>query len=72
MKILLSPHAQERSKERQITFAEIKETIENYETRTPTRHRRRTRVVKEINGKTVSVIYEQKDRYLLVVTCIKM
>ena len=71
MRIVLSPHAQERSKERQITFNEIKNTIENYEIRTPTRHHRRTRVMKNINGRTITVIYEQKDGYLFVITCAK-
>ncbi len=71
MRIVLSPHAQERSKERQIALTEIKDTVENYEIRTPTRHHRRTRVMKNIGGRTITVIYEQKDGYFLVVTCAK-
>ena len=71
MRIVLSPHAKVRSKERQISLDEIKDTIENYEIRTPTTHRRRTRVMKKINGRMITVIYEQKDGYSLVVTCAK-
>lgn len=72
MKIVLCPHAQERLKERQITFNEIKDTIENYGTRAPTRHRRRMRVTKKIGEKIIKVIYEQKDGHVLVITCAKL
>ena len=71
MRIVLSSHAQQRAQERQITFKEIKNIIENCDIKTPTRHRRRIRVMKKIGERTITVIYEQKDGYFFVITCAK-
>jgi len=69
MRIVLSEHAKERIKERNISLSEIHEVIENPEIKAPTRHRRRKRAMRTIDHRTLDIIYEEKSDYVFVITC---
>jgi hypothetical protein len=69
MKIVLSEHAKERIKERNISLSEVREVIENPEIKAPTRHRRRKRAMRKIGHRTLDIIYEEKSDYIFVITC---
>jgi hypothetical protein len=68
-KIVLTSHAQDRVDERSISRSEITETIRDPDITSPTRHRRRRRLMKTLNNRTIDVIIEERDKIILVVTC---
>jgi hypothetical protein len=68
-KIILCSHAQDRISERIIDKYEIIEVVKNPDITTPTKHKRRKRLMKNLNNKTIDVIIEERDNIILVVTC---
>ena len=67
--IVFSSHALVRMGERHIKKRDIIETVRNPEITFQTRHRRRRRVMKNLQGRTIDVIIEEKEKYILVITC---
>jgi len=69
VKIVLTPHAQDRIAERGIKKNDVIDTIKNPTTTCPTRHRRRKRVMKNLKNQTIDVIIEERPKCTIVVTC---
>jgi len=67
--IVLSSHAQDRIIERSINRKDIIEAVRNPHIVCPTKHKRRKRLMKNLNNKTIDVIIEEKEKIILVVTC---
>jgi hypothetical protein len=67
--IILTPHAQDRIAERSIKKNDVIEAIKNPDVTCPTRNKRRKRIMKTLNNKTLDVIIEERDKCILVVTC---
>ena len=68
--VILTSHAQDRLKERSITKNQIIEVIKNPDISCQTQHKRRKRVMKTLNNNTIDVIIEEREKYILVVTCV--
>jgi hypothetical protein len=68
-KVILCSHAQDRISERSIEKSEIIDVIKNPDITTPTKHKRRKRLMRTLNNKTIDVIIEERENIILVVTC---
>lgn len=69
MKSLNYPvHVLHRMEQRSIDRRHIEVTIREPHMRMPTLNRRRSRVMRAFGTKTLDVIYEERERYIVVVT----
>ena len=69
MKILLTDHAKERIKERDIALAQIRQALDKPDIQHPARQRNRIMVYKTIGTKQLKVVFEQLDEmHLRIIT----
>ena len=61
-------HVLQRMEQRSIDRRQIEVTIREPHRRMPTLNRDRTRVMRTFGTKTLDVIYEERERYVVVVT----
>lgn len=68
MRIICPIHAKERMEQRNITREQVEQAISNPDIVLPPRQKRRKRVMKKIDSKTLDVVYEprREDKIVLV------
>ena len=71
MYIICPIHAKERMKQRNITMEQVEHALSSPDIVLPTRQKRRKRVMKKINSKTLDVVYEQRaENKIVLVTAV--
>ncbi|MBI3412550.1 MAG: DUF4258 domain-containing protein [Candidatus Aenigmarchaeota archaeon] len=66
-RIIFSGHANDRRKARGISFAEIEATI-NYPDYLKTGQTGRKVAVKDVRGRSITVVFAEEESYLIVIT----
>lgn len=71
MFIICPIHAKERMKQRGITMEQVEHVLSSPDIVLPTRQKRRKRVMKKINSRTLDVVYEQRtENKIVLVTAV--